>query len=66
MTSKRIDLKDKDSEKKLKNIMKKKIKSCMREKGLLDSTDVIMDPLFTKEIMAYPNTGKFKPLSIDL
>lgn len=37
----------------------------MREKGLLDSTDMVMDPLFTKAIMVYPNTGKLKPLPKD-
>lgn len=38
--SKRIDLKDEDWEKKLEKIMEKKIRTCMREKGLLDPTDI--------------------------
>lgn len=52
MTSKRINLKDRNWERKLGKIIKKKIKSCMKEKGLLDSTDAAIDPPFTKEIMA--------------
>lgn len=47
MTSKRINPEDEDWEKKMEKVMEKKISSCMREKGLLDSTDVIMDPLLT-------------------
>lgn len=46
--------------------MERKIKSCMKEKGLMDSTDIVMEPLFTDEIMAYPNSRKLKPPSIDL
>lgn len=33
----------------------------MREKGLLDPTDVIINPPFIKEVMEYPNSGKLKP-----
>lgn len=45
--------------------MEKKIRSCIREKGLLDLMDVVIDPLFIKEIIAYPNIGKLKPPPID-
>lgn len=45
--------------------MEKKIRSCIKEKGLLDSTKVIMGPPFTEEIIAYLNTTKLKPLLID-
>lgn len=38
----------------------------MRKKYLLDSTNIIVEPLFTKEAMVYPNTNKLKPPRIDL
>lgn len=37
----------------------------MKEKGLLDSNDAVIKPLFTKKILEYPNLRKLKPLSID-
>lgn len=37
----------------------------MREKGLLNPADIIVDSLFTKEVMVYPNSGKLKPLPIN-
>lgn len=42
-----------------------KDKKYMRKKGLLDPTDVVIDPPFTKRIMAYPNSSKLKSLPID-
>lgn len=63
--SERINLEEKDWEKKLERIMKKKIKSCMRERGLLDPTDVVIDFPLTKEVMAYLNSGKLSPPPID-
>lgn len=50
---------------KLEKIVKKKMRSCMREKGLLDLTDAAIDPSFTREILVYPNIKKLKPLPID-
>lgn len=44
--------------------MEKKIKSYIREKGLLDSTNVIIGLPFIKEVMEYPNSDKLKPLHI--
>lgn len=38
----------------------------MREKSLLDPTNVIIDPPFTKEVMECPNNGKLKCSPIDL
>lgn len=38
----------------------------MCEKGLLDSVDVVMHPLFTKEIIAFSNTSKLEPLPIEI
>lgn len=49
----------KTGRKRLKQIMEKKI-SCMREKGLVDHTDIVINPLFIKEVMAYPNHDKLK------
>lgn len=37
----------------------------MREKDLLDATNVFINPSFTKKVMEYPNSKKLKPLSID-
>lgn len=45
--------------------MERKIQSCIKERGLVDSSNVIMEPPFFKEIMTYPNSRKLKPLSID-
>lgn len=45
-------MKDEDWEKKLERITKRKIRSCIKEKGLMDSTDVVMELLFTEEIIA--------------
>lgn len=33
----------------------------MREKGLLDLMDVVIDPSFIKQVMEYPNSGKLNP-----
>lgn len=41
--------------------MEKKIRSCMRETGLLDLIDVVINPLLIKDVMEYPNSGKLKP-----
>lgn len=46
--------------------MKKKIHSYMREKGLLDPMDVMIDCPFTKEILDYPNIKKHKPQTLIL
>lgn len=46
--------------------MEKKIRSRMREKGLLDLTNVVIDPPFTKKVMEYPNSSKTEPPPIDL
>lgn len=45
--------------------MEKKIRNYIREKGLLDLMDVVINPPFTKEIMIYSNSEKLKPPSID-
>lgn len=37
----------------------------MREKGLLDPTNVFINSLFTEEVIAYPNNDKLKLLPID-
>lgn len=50
----------------MENIIEKKIKCYIREKGLLDSMDVIIDPSSTEKIIAYPNTNKLKSPLIDL
>lgn len=63
--SKRIDPDDKNWEKKLQQIIENKIKSCMRENGLLDPMVVIIDLPFTKKVMEYLNSGKLKRLPID-
>lgn len=46
--------------------MDRKIKSCVKERGLLDSTDMVMEPPFTDVIVAYPNNRKLKPLTINI
>lgn len=47
--------------------MEKKIHTFVIEKGLLDPIDVVIDPLFTKKVMEFPNIRKLKPLPpIDL
>lgn len=51
----------KTKEKKTKVDNKEEIRSYIKEKGLLDLTDMVINPLFTKEVMAYPNSGKPKP-----
>lgn len=65
MTFKRINPEEEDWEKKLKKIMDRDIKSYMKEKDLLDSANIVMEPLFIEKIMAYPNIGKLKPPLID-
>lgn len=45
--------------------MKKKLHSCIREMGLLDRTNVVINLSFTKGIIEYPNKEKLKPLPID-
>lgn len=45
--------------------MEKKIKNYMRRKGLLDPTNVVINPHFTKEIMKYPKSEKLKPPPIN-
>lgn len=37
----------------------------MRKKGLLDSTNIIINPPFTNEVITYPNSGKLEPLPIN-
>lgn len=66
MTSERSNLEDKIWEKRLEKIIEKKIRSCMKKKGLMDSTNVVIDPPLTKKTMAYPNINKLKPPPIDL
>lgn len=44
---------------------KKKNRSYTLKKGLLDPTDVVINPQFTKEVMEYPYSSKLKPPSID-
>lgn len=39
---------DEDLEKKIKEIMEKKIRKVMKEKSVLDPSDVVINPLFTK------------------
>lgn len=46
ITTRRIDPEDEDLKRKLKKIMENK-RNCIKKKDLLDSIDVIMDPLFT-------------------
>lgn len=36
------------------------------EKGLLDPINIVINSLFIKKIMEYPNKGKFKLPSINL
>lgn len=45
--------------------MEKKIRNCMKKKGLLNPTDIVIDPPFIKEVMEYPNSGKCKSSPID-
>lgn len=40
--------------------------SYMRDRGLVDLSDVIMESPFTKEIVMCPNNRKLKPPLIDL
>lgn len=51
--SERVDFKDENWEKGLEQIIKKKIYSYIREKGLLDPTYVVIDPPF--------HNGSYKP-----
>lgn len=44
--------------------MKKKIWKAMKEKGLFDPIDAVIEPLFTKEVLEYPNLRKLKPSAI--
>lgn len=46
--------------------MEEKILHVMIEKGLLNLVDTVIDLPFTKEILEYLNSGKLKPLTIDL
>lgn len=39
--------------------------SYIKEKGLLNSANVVIKLPFIEEIMVYPNTSKLKPLPID-
>lgn len=46
--------------------MVKKIRSCVREKGLLDPMYIIVGSSLTKEIITYPNSCKPKSPHNDL
>lgn len=46
--------------------MERNMRSCTREKGLIDLTDVVIEPPFAKEIIACPNSKKLKPLPVEL
>lgn len=63
--SERVDLKDKNWEKRMEEIIKRKISKVMKEKGLFGPNDVVIEPPITKEILEYPNPEKLKPSSID-
>lgn len=63
MTFKKINPNEEDLQKKLERIIDRKIKSCMKEKGLLNSSNVVMESPFTEEIMAYSSIGKLKTSS---
>lgn len=49
----------------MKEIVVKKIKKLMREKVSLTLNDVVIEPLFTKEILEYPPLGTLKSPRID-
>lgn len=56
---------DKNWEKRMEEIIKKKIRKVMKKKGLLDLIDAVIEPPFTKKILEYPNLKKLKPSVID-
>lgn len=56
---------DEDWEKKMKEIIERKIKKSIKEKDLLAPNEVVIKPPFTKETLECPNPGKLKPSSID-
>lgn len=45
--------------------MERKIHCVMRDKGLLDPINVMINLSFTKKILEYPNSRKHKPLIIN-
>lgn len=45
--------------------MEKKFRTCIWEKGVLDLTNIIIDPLFIKEIKEHLNNSKLKPPPIN-
>lgn len=45
--------------------MGKKIYNAIREKGLLDQANVVIDSYLTIQALEYFNNGKLKPLAID-
>lgn len=63
--SKRVDLNDECWEKRMEEIIKRKIRKLMRKKVLFDSNGAIIKPPFTKEKLEYPKLRKLKLPSID-
>lgn len=55
----------KDLNKKIEEIIEKKIMKTIKEKELLGLIEVVTEPPFTKELLEYPNLGKLKPPAID-
>lgn len=62
--SNKVDLNDKDLERNMEEIMVKKIRKTMKEKGFIDLSNVIMIPFFSKKTLEYLNPRKQKPLAI--
>lgn len=60
----RVDLSDGDWEKRMKAIMEK-IEKAIKEKGLLDPVDAVIESLSLRRYWKYPNLGKLKPPAID-
>lgn len=49
----------------MEEIMEKKIIKTMKEKSLLDQSDVMIEPTFSKEILEYLSSIKLNPLTIN-
>lgn len=65
--SERVDPNDENWEKRMEEIIGKKIrKVAMKEKGLLNPNDVVIEPPFTKEIIEYLILGTLKLLALTL
>lgn len=61
-----MDPNDENQKKMMEEIMEKKIRKAIKQKWLLDPTNTVIEPLFTKETLEYPNPMKLKPLAISL